>query len=260
MSVCAPDIAQLVSHIAGSVVSGQQIGWETLTRELEVTRGCTWPEGTRVRVSTDLVVRERAGSFTPLAENEIPNGRLPATLRHCPWLKLRLAACDDPTIRPVWLDLGQSIVVPASSGSAAIVGPADRSFFLVTPANQGTEVPPAGAEQSTIDAWVYVRVEPTTCCEPSDALLTDSGIVPDTAAGTLEFIIPPRARCLTIHKGDGSDLAVEWVLDGANLIVETAGMPAAASQLVLTVPEAYRVRLASAGGPQNVVLVWSLRL
>ena len=263
MNACVPDeIAEGVTHVAGSVVTGQQIGWQSLAggREIFATRPWTCPPGMRVKVSTELVVSVRAGSFAPLTEEEIPNGRLPATLRHCPWLKVRVAGCDDNTVRPIWMDLGQSVVLPTRGASAAIVGPSSGLFFEVNGANRSVPVPPAAAEQSTIDAWIYVRVEATTCCEPYDVLLTDSATVPDSGLGSVSLIIPPRARCLTIHKGTGSTLGVEWMLDPANLIVGTQGMPGNASQLVLTVPEANQVRLTSGGPPQNVVLVWGLHL
>lgn len=261
MSACVPDdIAEAVTHVAGSVVDGQQISWQTLSagREIFASRNCTYPPGMRVKVSSDLVVVVRSGSFPPLGEDEIPNGRAPATLRHCPWLKLRVAGCDDNTVRPIWMDLGQSVVLPTRGASAAIVGPGTGLFFEVNGGNRNVEVPPASSEQSTIDAWVYVRVEPTTCCEPSDVLLTDSVQVP--AESGVELVIPPRARCLTIHSDGVAAVGVQWVLDPNQLIVGTSGLPAAASQLGLTVPEATHVRLSSATDAVQVVLVWGLRL
>lgn len=257
MSSCVvPDHAELVIHVAGSVVAGQQIAWQTMTRELAATRACEFGPGKRVKLSSDLVVVSRGGAVPPLEDGSIPDGRVPSTLRHLPWLKLRVAACGDDTVRPIWLDLGQSIVLPASAASAALVG--HRTFFEVNSSNQGADVPPASQEQSTLDAWIYIRVEETTCCEPYDVLLTDSAIVPATGDGSVTLNVPPRARCLTIHKGTGSAVGVEWVLDESNLIVGTAGMPAASSQLVLTVPEALRLRLSSADQAEQVVLVWGL--
>jgi hypothetical protein len=257
MNACEPFVTEESLRVAGSVVPGQQIGWQGLTRELWAgADGCCGSPWNRVKISTDLVVSARGGDFTPLAAP--PPGLNPATLRHLPWLKLRVAGCRDGSQRPIWLDLGQTIVLPTRSASAAIVGPA--TFFEVAAANADVVVPPGNAEQTTLDAWIIVRVEETTCCEPSDALLTDTAIIPADGEGSVALVIPPRARCLTIHKGDGSAVTVEWEIDEFQMVVGTSGMPAVASQLVLTVPEAMRVRLSSAGPAQQVVLVWGLRL
>lgn len=237
-------------HVVGSVLPEQTISWETMARELTslMPRGFKVNPGEHIRITTDLVQVTRTGAVALLPLEQEPNPLLPSTLRHVPWVKLRIAACGDRSNLPVWMDLGQSVVLPWHCVAAALVVPSESTFQIARDPDE--PIPPDNVEHETIDAWISVKLEPTCCCEPRCVTLTDSVLV----GVNTDVVIPPRARTLTIHKSAGAPLAVEWMASDQNA-VGTSGMPAEATQLVLTVPDVPHLRL---NGDGIVLLVWGL--
>lgn len=175
-------------RIGGAVADADtDVDFSTITRSLEDLAigdrpgsAPSCPRCDYVRISTDVVavLRQTSEPLTALDDAAFSAAAppfLPPTTRDVPYLKMRVATCR-PVMRPVWIDTGQSIVVPWPDAAVAITAPAE-GWRQVSPGD--TITPPTPGEHTTWDVRLWVTLRCTSCCPDDCAVLTDSRMVGD---------------------------------------------------------------------------------
>lgn len=210
-------------HVAGAIANvDDQIRWPRILRDALGIRPPCCDCGCHVQLTTSMVVTvtESQGAEVPVTTAP-PDAKDPRVLRHCPYIKARIATCE-PVVRPLFHDVGRSIVLPWPQAAISILVPETASpdggvtnlpaGWLVDPRNDETITSPIDGAFLAWDAWIWTTVKCTKCCEPSDAILTDSAILSASGAAAVLFIVPPGADELEVVAGEsGATVNVSFV-------------------------------------------------
>lgn len=283
MTVCPAPV-----RVSGSLLfeaPTPHVHWTGITRELTSVGPaccCCPSEKCRyVRLSTSLVAvtRDSDVALGALPMQAPPAARLPPTniinpggavpqvlQRFVPYIKARAVTCE-PVQRPIFFDLGQSLVIPWCEGSIGIdVAPNSATQAWVLNPGDGELLPMPGGDgqaHTFYDVWIWATAKCTTCCpEGSFAVLTDSELATVGGSPAL-FPVPPGAYEATVyvtidggtargHWIQGTSVLASWVFANAGFgsrFPHTFGVVPGVSQLMV---EAFDVN-------QNVVVAWKVR-
>lgn len=255
-------------RISGSVPfvgSAAPIRWERITRRIAHDSLGPCDCDCRVRVSTSVVAALRfavppqtslpALSLAPAVDvMAVPSPSV--MVRSLPYVKMRVGECNAHRLPgPMFYDIGESIVVPHHSASLAIMVPVadpNQPPWLLSPA-EGDPIPVIGFS-AVYDAWIWYRLECTSCCEDTCGTLTDSGVAPYV------FPVPPGAREVYFAgPSEAPDLSVVWSPIGTASTAENAAAPGTAAPPLemRVVPAAYSATVGSTS-PGPVSAAWKV--
>lgn len=219
MKACHPYTRESI-HLAGALDAlDSAIRLEQITTPIWSLTGascCCRNPSPNNRVTVDGVVVQRFSAGPVFSSSPpIPDGLLITTLRSIPWVKVRISSCVDGRgncgpggPRPVWIDFGQSILVPWRTVGITLMG---RQGWGEVQRPEQQFPPPVAGFHNRFDVFANVTIACTECCEGRCAILTDSQEGAEEPAGEASFLVPPFARALSFATSGAGPITLQWI-------------------------------------------------
>lgn len=264
-------------RVAGSIpIADAPIRWGRIRRVALGLRPPCCECRAHVQITTSLVTRVTQ-SDGPVLVQALPDALDPRTIRFNPYIKVRVQTCR--YARPVWIDVGRTIVVPWDAASVSIVIPETVSAdgitdvpaqWLVGP-SEGVTIPrPIAGQNLQFDTRVWVSQKCTLCCEYQDAILTDSAIGTRSPGALPIFLVPPGADQVEIVAGQvGAQVDALWAVGTGALattqVIGESGFGSGAfgdqsPRCICVAPGTTHIILNTAPNDFPVLVAWRIRL